>query len=114
MLILTVSRAHDSMENVAPRRDWLMDELECLEQTLASRRAELRETEQLLLDHKAKLEAVQTEVRDNYRFVLLHFSGSLNDIHNQIGIAARFSADFRVSFYTEKLEAFRSSRDQRH
>lgn len=61
-----------SMENIAPgsyvmRRDRLMDELECLEQTISSRRAELHETEQRLVDHNARLEAVQTEVLDNYR-----------------------------------------------
>jgi hypothetical protein len=62
-----IARMYGATEDIAPssfvtRRNWLMDELECLEQTLNSRRAELRELEQLLVDHKAKLEAVQAEV----------------------------------------------------
>lgn len=55
--------ANDSLHNdTAARRSHVVDELECVEQTLATRRAQLQETNQQLVELQAKLETIQAEV----------------------------------------------------
>ena len=45
-----------------PRKDFLIDEISCLEETLAKRRAELREADELLNDCREDLKDAREEV----------------------------------------------------
>ena len=54
---------HDPLTK-AGRKPVLTDEIDCLEETLARRRAELREADQLIAEAEADLEDLQNQVMD--------------------------------------------------
>ena len=81
-----------------PRKEFLLDEISCLEETLAKRRAELREADELLNDCREDLKDAREEVTNEVALQEIIYSSHLSETwtNSRIVVAVKYTTEIKI------------------